>query len=379
MKNLLLIWNGTTAESHGKGAGKIGGGDQVILKFVDRSGLEPDFIVPSSAASLISHSRRLFFTRRNMAGGGLLGFLYLIAVRTLHAIWIALRIRGNNYDLAIATSPFVFDLVPLIFCKAKQKGAIVYHVIPERKALNFATRVRFTLAALESKISLRLIRWVCDFIITGNDHAKRQLEEIAPGKPVVILHAGFNTAILDRIPDQIKNPNQACFLGRLTSQKGIFDLVEVMDRISRVAPEFRLIIMGSGPEREALAAAIKQRNLTSIELKGFVSDEEKYTLMKQSGFFFFPSYEEGWGIALAEAIYCGCKAVTYELPHYRSVFGEHPIYVELGNAAQFADRLLANRHAVASPAQKTLMAEYDDDAVVRQLVKHMERFSGSQA
>ena len=34
--------------------------------------------------------------------------------------------------------------------------------------------------------------------------------------------------------------------------------------------------------------------------------------MKRSGFFFFPSYEEGWGIALAEALYCGCKAVCFK-------------------------------------------------------------------
>src|ERR1051325_1749958 len=375
MKQLLLIWNGTTAERHGSGQRKIGGGDQVILKFVDRSGLAPDFIVPQSAASLISHSRNLYLTRRNISGGGLNGFLFLIGWRTLQAIWFALRSRRNDYDLAIATSPFLFDLVPLMFCRARRKGAITYHVIPERKAVNFATRVRFALAAIESKISLRLMRWLCDFIITGNDHARKQLESIAPGKPVVILHAGFNTSVLDRVPDQPKDMNRACFLGRLTSQKGIFDLVEIMERINRVLPDFRLIIMGTGPEQAALAVAIQRRGLRGIELKGFVTDDEKYSLMKRSGFFFFPSYEEGWGIALAEALYCGCKAVCYELPHYRSVFGDHPVYVAPGNAAQFAERFLANRTTVAAPGQRELMATYDDSHVVRQLVEHLERFA----
>lgn len=107
-------------------------------------------------------------------------------------------------------------------------------------------------------------------------------------------------------------------------------------------------------------------------LKGFVSEEEKYAILKQSGFFFFPSYEEGWGIALAEALYCGATAVCYELPHYRSIFGNFPVYAELGNPAQFAERFLANRTRQAPIEQIDLMRQYDDQAVVQDLVQKLE-------
>jgi glycosyltransferase involved in cell wall biosynthesis len=373
MKDLLLIWNGTLAGQKTI-LGPLGGGDQVLIKAVNLSGLKPDLILPKSATKFISSHGELYTTVSNFPGG-LIGLMLLLIARTLHALVWNFRLRPQPYKLAIATSPFFTELIPLLFSRARRKGAIIYHVIPKRKAVNLATRIRFGLAALENRISTRLINKTCDFIITGNDYAKGQFESMFPGKMVTVLHAGFNVEVIDSFPPQLKNPNQACFLGRLTSQKGIFDLLEVVEQIAKDWPEFRLVIMGSGPERDALAAAIEQRQIKSIILKGFVRDEEKYAILKQSSYFFFPSYEEGWGIALAEAMYCGALAVCYELPHYRSIFGPYPVYVELGNAKQFAERFLETRSRQVSEEQIRFIKQYSDQAVVADLVQKLEKLS----
>ena len=49
--------------------------------------------------------------------------------------------------------------------------------------------------------------------------------------------------------------------------------------------------------------------------------------------------EEGWGIALAEALYCECRCLCYELPHYRSIFAEFPVYTRIGDPKDFARAL----------------------------------------
>lgn len=92
-------------------------------------------------------------------------------------------------------------------------------------------------------------------------------------------------------------------------------------------------------------------------------------LLKKSACFFFPSYEEGWGIALAEALYCECRCVCYELPHYRSVFGDFPVYARLGDPADFV-RAFQQGGAV-SPEQKNSVRQYDDQLVARRLVEHL--------
>ncbi|MBI3878697.1 MAG: glycosyltransferase [Verrucomicrobia bacterium] len=372
MKKLLFIWNGTVAGTGKTVLGEIGGGDQVIIKCVNLGGLKPDLLLPKSAAGLVPGAGRLYFSAANF-NAGLAGLILLLCWRTLQGIGHALRLRGAGYGFIIATSPFFFDLLPLLFAKAKRKGAIIYHVPPPRKAVNLATRIRFTLARLETIFSLQLVRWSCDFLIVGNDHTGQQLEIIAPGKPWAILHAGFDTKKVDRFPDQPKKMKQACFLGRMTSQKGIFDLLDVMERVAKADPEFRLLMMGNGPERAAFVAELEKRRLANVIVKGFVSDEEKYAILKESAFFFFPSLEEGWGIALAEALYCGCKCVTYELPHYRSIFGEFPAYVPLGDRVAFADAVIANLNSPADPAQKNFIAQYDDVQVVRQFAENLEQ------
>ena len=57
--------------------------------------------------------------------------------------------------------------------------------------------------------------------------------------------------------------------------------------------------------------------------------------MKNSRIFIFPSYEEGWGIAVAEAIACGLNVVLYDIGTYK-IFGKNVIMVEKGNTRKMA-------------------------------------------
>jgi glycosyltransferase involved in cell wall biosynthesis len=267
------------------------------------------------------------------------------------------------------------DVIPVWFWKARRKGAVIYHVIPDRKAVNLATRIRFGLAAMEQKITMAVLRRACDFIVAGNDYTKAQLAARFPGKPIFVLPAGFDAASIDGVPATAKEPNLACFIGRMVSQKGIFDLLKCMDEIRRTRPELQLVMVGTGPEREFFVAEMNRLNLAgNIRLSGFISEAEKITLLRKSAYFFFPSYEEGWGIALAEALYCECRCLCYELPHYRSIFGEFPAYVRLGDPADFV-RVFHQAGPVAA-GQKAFLRQYDDPMVARQLTTHLETVAG---
>lgn len=361
--SLFIALNGSLAS---KGQ-TVGGGDMVLFKFIRLSNTQPDVLIPKCAQDFVATQGRLFLTlsHRRLT---LFRILTLFFIRTLQGIWWALQNR-RVYDVALAASPFGVDVIPVWFWKARLKGAVVYHLIPKRKAVNFPTRIRFGLAAVEQKIMIGILRRACDFIVAGNEFTKHQLEQRMPGKPIYILPAGFDAATIDRVATPPKDPNLGCFVGRLVSQKGIFDLLKVMVELGRSHPEFRLVMAGTGPERDFLVAEIQRLNLTNIQLAGFVSEEEKVVLLKKSKYFFFPSYEEGWGIALAEALYCECRCICYELPHYRSIFGDFPVYAKLGDVDDFVRAF--RQSGEVSPEQKQFMRQYDDPLVTRQLVGHL--------
>ena len=361
--SLFIALNGSLAS---KGQ-TVGGGDMVLFKFIRLSNTQPDVLIPKCAQDFVATQGRLFLTlsHRRLT---LFRILTLFFIRTLQGIWRALQNR-RVYDVALAASPFGVDVIPVWFWKARLKGAVVYHLIPKRKAVNFPTRIRFGLAAVEQKIMIGILRRACDFIVAGNEFTKHQLEQRMPGKPIYILPAGFDAATIDRVATPPKDPNLGCFVGRLVSQKGIFDLLKVMVELGRSHPEFRLVMAGTGPERDFLVAEIQRLNLTNIQLAGFVSEEEKVVLLKKSKYFFFPSYEEGWGIALAEALYCECRCICYELPHYRSIFGDFPVYAKLGDVDDFVRAF--RQSGEVSHEQKQFMRQYDDPLVTRQLVGHL--------
>lgn len=339
----------------------------VLFKFIRLSGVRPDVLIPVSGKSFVPTTGKLFLSQPNNRLT-LFGIVWLFLVRILQGILWSFR-NQRNYDVALAASPFGVDVIPVWFWKARRKGAVIYHINPKRKAVNLTTRIRFGLAAFEQWITMRILNHACDFIVAGNEYVKGQLAERLPGKPIYLLPAGFDATFIDRIPDEAKDPALACFVGRLVSQKGIFDLLKVMKELSKTHPQLRLIMAGTGPERDFLMAEMQRLNLTNIELAGFVSEAGKVALLKKSAYFFFPSYEEGWGIALAEALYCECRCLCYELPHYRSIFGEFPVYAKLGDPEDFIRAF--RQSGPVDPTQKSFLRQYDDPLVTQQLVEHL--------
>jgi glycosyltransferase involved in cell wall biosynthesis len=133
-------------------------------------------------------------------------------------------------------------------------------------------------------------------------------------------------------------------------------------------------MVGTGPERDFFVSEMQRLKLTNIQLAGFISEEEKIVLLKKSACFFFPSYEEGWGIALAEALYCECRCLCYQLPHYQSIFDDFPAYVRLGDPEDFI-RVFHQCGSIAS-GQQQFMRQYDDPHVARQLAGHLMTVAG---
>ena len=109
----------------------------------------------------------------------------------------------------------------------------------------------------------------------------------------------------------------ACFVGRLTKNKGIADLIRAWSVVNKQIPEAVLYIIGTdfgnGKYQKMIDKYAKQ---DSIVITGFLDGETKEDIIKECSVFIFPSYEEGWALAVMEAIDIGILPVTYDLPAY---------------------------------------------------------------
>jgi glycosyltransferase involved in cell wall biosynthesis len=119
--------------------------------------------------------------------------------------------------------------------------------------------------------------------------------------------------------------------GRLAEYKRIDVLLRLWDRVRQVTGG-RLVIAGSGPERERLEALAGP----GVEFTGRVSEEEKHRLMSAAWLLLHPASVEGWGIVVAEAAVRGTPAVGFSVPGLRDSVVHNETGVLVRTEGEFA-------------------------------------------
>lgn len=250
-----------------------------------------------------------------------------------------LKVPNKNNVIVISESPNPSDILcTAYFCrKYRCKGIVYFHHIPPPFWIKTSRRGFFKsiLKTALTDISLTLVKL---FNLNIAIDVKRIMqytsfkfegkiledEEFIPQK-YVNMQLDTNDKDIDKLYD-------ACYVGRIEEGKGIKDLVECWKIVCMELPDAKLVIMGNLETSfgKKITDLSRKRKLDSnIIFKGFVSDEEKIKIMKNSKLFAFPSYEEGWSIAIMESIMAGLVPVMYDLPAY-DYLGPFPYKVRIG-------------------------------------------------
>jgi len=108
-------------------------------------------------------------------------------------------------------------------------------------------------------------------------------------------------------PDQARAG--AIFVGRLTRQKGVHDLLEALAILKRDWRPLDLTVVGDGPERGNLKAQARALGL-SVTFTGFVAPELVADHLRDKRVFILPALEEGLGLVVAEALTQGVPVVA---------------------------------------------------------------------
>lgn len=130
------------------------------------------------------------------------------------------------------------------------------------------------------------------------------------------------------------------FIGRLEKRKGVNYLLDAFAQLDD--SDVRLVIAGTGPDREKLESYIKEHHIPRVEFLGFVSEQEKLELLRQADLFCSPAiYGESFGIVLLEAMATGAVAVAANNPGYVSVMKDRGMLslVNPRDTDEFARRL----------------------------------------
>ncbi len=124
-------------------------------------------------------------------------------------------------------------------------------------------------------------------------------------------------------------------LGRLVRTKGLDYLIEAMKDI-----DCKLVICGKGPDVKRLSKAIRKYGLENkIEMKGWVTEEEKNRLMSECKMFVMPSIFESYGLAALETMSYGRPIVCTDVNGLPCTVKSAGVYVRPKDPKGLADAI----------------------------------------
>lgn len=98
------------------------------------------------------------------------------------------------------------------------------------------------------------------------------------------------------------------FVGRLDNRsKKLFTLIDIWYRLCKLYPQWKLIIVGDGPDKDVLIN--KAKDISNIEFKGYQDSREYY---EKASIFCMTSIFEGFPMCLTEAMQFGCVPIAFD-------------------------------------------------------------------
>src|SRR6267142_2192183 len=292
----------------------------------------------------VPHAR---FTRvirgRRRPTMNLAGFELSRRVNALH--------RDGQIDLAMVWASIGFGLrgVPFI----NMEGTSVYAEIglfASRRPLH--RRAGF----LTGLVHYALPEMVC------NRRAERVIVPSAALKRDVVRLHGLRDDRVVVVPHGVEARHLACYarrvashrprilyVGRLHYRKGILDVVREFIRRPEIEADF--LIAGDGPDRDRLRWMAQGD--PRLEVLGPVGREELETLLTTTQIFVLPTFYEGFGLSLLEAMASGHACLCYDIPVVREVLGDTGVLTPMGDPAALVEalaRLVVDKAAVVARA-----------------------------
>ncbi len=187
----------------------------------------------------------------------------------------------------------------------------------------------------------------CDGIITISKSTQTDIGKYYPdhNKPIKVIYPGYNSELFKPVKDQvrlrkIKNkyslPDKfILFIGTVQPRKNIQGIISAM----KYNNDFNLVVVGkkgwlSGPIFED-AKSYADR----IIFTDYVPDEEMPLIISLADCLILPSFYEGFGIPVIEALACGCPVIVSQNSSLSEAAGKAGLFIDPNDPQDIASKI----------------------------------------
>jgi len=259
---------------------------------------------------------------------GLFGFFYFTEALML-ARWMAARRLTHlhvHFATAVANIALMLKQISPAGVSITIHGPDEFYDVPGQK--------------LMEKIA------AADFFVCIGRFARSQMMKLSSADqwdkfeicPLGVDVANYNPERAERGSE----PFTILCVGRLTPAKGQHILIDACATLRDWGREFRLVIVGAGPDEQSLKASVAARGLAQqVRFTGALNQDEVRAWYRQSDVFALPSFAEGIPVVLMEAMASGVPCVTTRITGIPELIrdGIDGLLVTPSDAQELADTL----------------------------------------
>lgn len=197
------------------------------------------------------------------------------------------------------------------------------------------------LARIEESAWIRRALAPIDIIFCMTRLHQRTLSRWFPDKRIVYVANGTDIDYFAQGRREASTRDKEIVgVGTLRWHKDFGSLIEAFSRLAKVHSDWRLTILGEGPDREKLAALSDKLGISDrVSMPGSVSREELRDTLQRASIFALSSVTEGIPKALLEAMASGCACVSTDVGDCGEVLGSTGLIVPPGDVESLAEAL----------------------------------------
>lgn len=193
-------------------------------------------------------------------------------------------------------------------------------------------------------------------IIAVSQHTKQAIRNLfkLPANRISVIYPGVDNGGGEDDHPRLPKPEAVyrrlrvrepflLFVGTMEPRKNIVGLIQAFKAITDEpeAADLQLVIAGhKGWKSEGIFQAINRFGIARrLRYVGYVSHEEKLLLLKKAQAFVFPSFHEGFGLPILEAMTAGTPVLTSNVTAMPEVAGQAAVLVDPTDKAALTQAL----------------------------------------
>jgi glycosyltransferase involved in cell wall biosynthesis len=189
-----------------------------------------------------------------------------------------------------------------------------------------------------------------DKVLAISENTKEDIVAITQTNPKKIqtVHLGVDSYF---IPEQkkeyglilakykIKQP-YTLFVGMLEPRKNIIGLIKAFSLIEDKKGHILVIVGEKGWMYDTIFSYVNKLGLENdVLFIGYVPDHDLAALYSRATCFVYPSFYEGFGIPVIEAMACGCPVITSNNSSLKEIVGDAAILIDPYSVEQIAEKM----------------------------------------